>query len=153
MGWWSTDILGGATPLDFIWEFESHIGLDDENGAIYPVRDLVDNKPLREKIRNAFNKSPEDWLSVSEIKRDEEDRSISAQVGAVIAMACGVDMTEEYKEKVVKYILEDDWMRECHERELAILKLVNAVREYKSGEIVVVKSRGLFEVMAEKEGE
>lgn len=148
MGWWSTDILGGDEPLDDIWEFEGLVGLGEDE-AIYPVRDLAEKESLQGKIRDAFNKSPEAWLNISEEKLDNDSRSISAQVGAVIAMACGVDMPEKYKEKVVKYILEDDWMQECHDRELAVLKLVNAVREYKSGDIVIIKSQGLFEKMAE----
>lgn len=154
MGWWSASILGGDTPLDMIWTFEDHFNLD--RGSLYPL----DNWP--ERTRNTVRKSIEKdhngfWQAVFKAKDMAgcEGREIAVQVGAVIWLNSGADMSMAVKKIFIKAAKEDKWANEGdefdnQERKRVMADLINIIRSY-TGVPILVESEGLFEVIAKKE--
>ena len=153
MGWWSTDILGGDQPLDDVWDYEKYAGLKGyakdggEDEVIYPLEAMTDY--VKAKVKEAFNRDPMAWLAIAKDTSDDPDyQAISAQVGAVIALAVGADMTDMYKHEALHLIVQDEWAKEDDRRQASVGELMKAIREYK-GKPTVINSKGLFQVIAE----
>ena len=144
MGWWSTDILGGDTPLDWEDEFYGLAGVDKFEGAPkgkvnYIPADVLDKMQFEFAAR----------LDASDKWSEPE---IGYQVLAVMMMRAGASIDPEVKGKMVTAALGDEWAKENSEREETIQGLVTALSQYDGSTPIMIKSRGLFEVMAEKLG-
>ena len=74
---------------------------------------------------------------------------IGYQVLAVMMMREGASIDPVVKGKMVAAALGDQWAKEDSEREETIHGLVKALRKYNGKTPILVKSRGLFQVMAE----
>jgi len=147
MGWWSTDILGGDSPLDAIYDYERHVELSKDE-SIYPLEKMT--PAIENKIKEVFNKNPMAWLQIA--KNDNYEQDVVAEVGAVILMAVGADLPEKYKTEVIKMIEQDEWAMENQERKGKIDNLITAIKGYKKGIPTVIANKGLFEVIFEGEG-
>lgn len=151
MGWWSTDILGGDTPLDFKSEFYSKLKLDQF-------------KDKGDKVKTAFEKYQKKFVSDGEMDNilnkwgcgepDESyyrnHKSIGYQVLAVILMENGCQISYDLKDIMLDWIPTDDWASEDGERKTTIQNLVKALKAYDGSVPFKIKSKGLFEVWAEK---
>lgn len=142
MGWWSTDILGGDTPLDWEDEFYGIAGVDK----------------FKDAPKGRINYIPKDVLEQRQFEfSDLLDASINYmepgigyQVLAVMMMRAGASIDPVVKGKMVAAALGDQWAKEDSEREETIHGLVKALGQYDGKTPILIKSRGLFQVMEEK---
>jgi hypothetical protein len=151
MGWWSTDILGGDTPLDFKSEFYSKLKLDQF-------------KDKGDKVKTSFEKYQKKFVSDGEMDNilnewgcgepDEsfyrDYKSIGYQVLAVILMENGCQISYDLKDIMLNWIPTDNWASEDDERKTTIQNLVKTLTAYDGSVPFKIKSKGLFEVWAEK---
>ena len=141
MGWWSTDIMGGDTPLDWEDEFYGIASVDKFEGAEKGKCNYIP-KDILEKRQFGYA----DLLDAS-INYMEPD--IGYQVLAVMMMRAGASIDPVVKGKMVAAALGDQWAKEDSEREETIQGLVKALSQYDDKTPILIKSRGLFQVMAE----
>jgi len=142
MGWWSTDILGGDTPLDWEDEFYGIAGVDKFDNAPkgrinYIPKDILEQKQFEYAERLD---SSEKWA----------EPEIGYQVLAVMMMRAGASLDPEIKGKMVTAALGDEWAQEDSEREENIQGLVQALSQYDGKTPILIKSKGLFEVIYDK---
>ena len=138
MGWWSTDILGGDTPLD--WEDEFY-----EMANVEKWQEKTKSNIPKEVIE-LHQKSFSDLLDSTGYSGEGE---IGYQVLAVMMMRVGASIDPVIKAKMVTAALGDEWAKDDSEREETMQGLVKALSQYKSGTPILIKSKGLFQVMAE----
>lgn len=140
MGWWSTDIMGGDTPLDFEDEFFGICNVEKfpEGGGMASL--------TKEDITNHLDEI------IASISKEKYDQGIGYQVLAVIMLKAGAPISSELKFEMVKACQDDEWAQEVEERQVSVLGLINALEAYDNKTPIKIKSRGLFEVMAEKLG-
>jgi len=142
MGWWSTDIMGGDTPLDYKDEIFGICEVDEfpEGGgrAELTAKDLEANLS---KILEFLNENR--W----------GEAEIGYQVLAVLMMKAGARIDLPLKVRMMEATAADEWAQEDEDRAAAINGLYAALKIYDGKSPIVIRSRGLFEVMVEKLGE
>lgn len=155
MGWWSADVLGGDTPLDMIWTFEDHFKLG--RGTLYPLENWST------KTRSIVKRSIEGdhngfWQAVFKAKElaGWSGGEVAVQVGAVIWLNSGADMSMAVKNILIKAAKNDVWANEGDEydnteRKAVMKNLEDKIRGY-TGTPILVNSEGLFDVIAKKMG-
>jgi hypothetical protein len=140
MGWWSTDILGGDTPLDCLGFYEEKTGVPD----IYPLEQLTPEKA--DALRKHIEADDMAWLRLADETYCEH--SVAVQVGALLAMTVGAKLGNEYKLAAIPVILDDEW---AGEGEPARVRTINGFAKTLTGYVGMptpIPSRGLFEAMA-----
>ena len=135
MGWWSVDILGGDTPLDYLGEISDMIGVE----SLYTESDIPG---VKEKLAGLIPKVIDGTLFDS----DEYKYWIGYQVFAVKLLEYGVSLDDDVKEILISHIEQDEW--QDAERVKVIDNLISEIKKY-NGEIVKINSKGLFEVIGE----
>lgn len=151
MGWWSTTIMGGDTPLDF-------------KSEIFEVIDRDQFKDTGAKVRVPLEKSQSLFLNgkIDDImnrwgcgKPDEtfykEYKSIGFQVLTVLMMGYGCKIQPELKALMREWILQDGWAKEDNERQGNIDDLIKKLDSY-NGSAIAVKSESLLQKWQEKIG-
>lgn len=138
MGWWSTGIMAGDSPLDWEDEFYSLCGVqkwseDSDKMAKIPKAKLEANT---EKI-----------VSVIERERGWE-KQIAYQVLGVLLMKSGCSIEENLKTNIICAAHLDEWAEEDPGRKKDCEAFIQKIKEYK-GTPTEVPSKGLFEVFGE----
>jgi hypothetical protein len=139
MGWWSKDIMGGDSPLDAKDEIYGICNVEEfgDDGREITREDIEANLPeILEKFRGTENN---EYYS---------DRAIYFQVLGVLMMETGAPISEELKAEILENSKTDEWASEDEERKQIVEGFHTAIESY-DGTPIVIKSRGLFEVMAE----
>jgi len=141
MGWWSTSIMGGDTPLDFEDEFFHACNVEkfpEEGGKA---------ELSKEDIANHLNEMLE------YIHKTGDDQNIGYQVLAVLMLKAGAFISGDLQDFMMQACENDEWSQESDERKLATDGLINALASYDNEHPIIIKSKGLFEVMFDKLGE
>jgi len=140
MGWWSTTIMGGDTPLDFECEFNER----PETSTKKALGSITDIDKQIDEILNKWGcgKPGEDFYI--------DYKSIAFQVLAVQIMKHGASITEENKSLFIEWIKKDHWAEEREERKESIDNLIDTLTSYKGTIPVKIRSEGLFEVISDK---
>ena len=138
MGWWARDIMGGDAPLD--WE--------DNFYSICKVEKFIEG-PNGPKIAPLKKKDIEDNLGKIMQTLTNTGGSIGYQVLSVLMMKAGAVIDQDMKSEFIKRIEADEWAREDEDRKRIIQGLVEALKTYNSKTPIIVRSKGLFEVLAE----
>lgn len=135
MGWWSTDIMGGHTPLDM--EIIIYQALDLEMDS--PLPKEIDLEPMLKKVKN----DDEYWLG--------EGANIFYQVLGVMMMKYGCTIPDHLKKQMIESAKNDEWAKEdgADKRKDVMNNFIKALKSY-DGTPIKITSKGLFEVMAEK---
>lgn len=141
MGWWSTDILGGDTPLDWEDEFYGIARVDKFDGSAKGKINYIPKEILEKK---QF-----EYADLIDASTKWMEPDIGYQVLAVMMMRAGASIDPEVKGKMVTAALGDQWASEDSEREKTMQGLVKALSQYDGKTPILIKSRGLFQVMAE----
>jgi len=139
MGWWSKDIMGGDSPLDAKDEIYGICKVEEfgDNGREITREDLEANLPrILESFRGTENN---EYYS---------DRAISFQVLGVLMMKTGTPIPEELKAEILENSSADEWATEDEERKQIVEGFHAAIESY-DGTPIVIRSRGLFEVIIE----
>jgi len=136
MGWWSTDIMGGDTPLDF----------EDEIFDICKVEKFPDEGGRNELSKEDIEQNLGEILAMLEKSNDY----IGYQVLSVLMMKTGARIPESLFSLLEDSCHLDEWAKESDERKESVDGLLAALRAYDNQNPIIVRSRGLFEVMAEK---
>jgi len=139
MGWWSTDIMGGDTPLDYKDAFYDICGVDEfpETG--------VRVKLTREDMETHLNEMVE-FID----KNEWDDSDIGYQVLGVLLMRAGATINGDLRDFIMQACENDAWATMDDERQIATTNLFNAIRDYENGTPVVITSKGLIRVITEK---
>jgi len=127
MGWWSTDILGGDRPLDYLYELGQKIGVED----LYTEKNIPGVKEKLEGLITSINNG-------TLFDEEEYEYYIGYQVLAIKLLEYGVKIPVKTKNALIHYINEDVWAQEDEERKETIDNFV--------------RSKGLFEVIGIKLG-
>jgi hypothetical protein len=139
MGWWSKDIMGGDTPLDAKDEIYGICNVEEfgDEGRELVREDIEANLPkILERFRKAANN---DYYS---------DRAIYFQILGVMMMKTGTPIPEELKIEILENSSTDEWAVEDEERKQIVEGFHTAIKAY-DGTPIHIRSRGLFEVIAE----
>jgi hypothetical protein len=149
MGWWSTTIMGGDTPLDF-------------KSTIFEIIDRDQFKDTGKKVRVPLESSQDLFING---KMDDilkgwgcgktnsafyiNYKSIGFQVLAVLMMGYGCQIKPELKGLMREWILKDDWAQEDQERNTHVKDLLDKLEAY-NGSAVAVKSESLLQKFMER---
>jgi hypothetical protein len=141
MGWWSTDIMGGDTPLDF----------EDEFYGICKVEKFPEGGRMAILTKEDLEENLGEIVSFLEDNRWGE-QNIGYQVLTVLMLKAGARIPESLFGAMEDACRTDEWASENEERREIVEGLHKALVAYDGSTPIVIKSRGLFEVMAEKLG-
>lgn len=147
MGWWSTTIMGGDTPLDFKSEFYRVIKMDQFKDKGVRVKKAFEQAQTQfisgeiDKIMNSWGCGKPDESFYKDYK------SIGFQVLSVLMMENGCELNPELKQMMLEWIPQDSWTQEDDERKKNVDDLLNKVNNY-NNKVTTVKGEGLFEVLA-----
>jgi hypothetical protein len=148
MGWWSSTIMGGDSPLDFKSSYFNSLDMDEFDtpkkivGKTLEERQDFFIKGVRETVdRWGCGKAGEDYHN--------NKMSIGYQVAAVIMMENGVKIKPELKEIMLEWIPQDEWAGEDKERKGYVNNLIESLKSYDGSKEVNTTSKGLFEVFEE----
>jgi hypothetical protein len=141
MGWWSTDIMGGDTPLDF----------EDSFFNICKVNKFPEPGKMNHLSKEDFAKHLDEMLVI--VHKYDYEKEIGYQVLAVLMLKAGAFISGDLKDFMMQACENDEWAQESEERKLATDGLYNALLRYDNEHPIIIKSKGLFEVMAEKLGD
>ena len=134
MGWWSTTIMGGDTPLDYQGDLTDII-----SGGYLTRNDITAAQ---------FENMDEVFVNgkIESLVKSKDDKSIMYQVLMVMAMRVGAKLSSKLKLLAISNIRNDEWQFEDSERKQAIDNLIQTLNQYDGSVRVDVKSEGLFEV-------
>ena len=134
MGWWSTTIMGGDTPLDYQSDLTDII-----SGGYLTGNDITAAQ---------FENMDEVFVNgkIESLVKNKDDRSIMYQVLMVMAMRVGAKLSSKLKLLAISNIRNDEWQFEDSERKEVIDNLIQTLNQYDGSIRVKVKSEGLFEV-------
>lgn len=134
MGWWSTTIMGGDTPLDYQGELTDII-----SGGYLTNNDITAAQ---------FENMDEVFVNgkIESLVKYKDCRSIMYQVLMVMAMRVGAKISSKLKLLAISNIRNDEWQFEDSERKEVIDNLIQTLNQYDGSIRVKVKSEGLFEV-------
>lgn len=137
MGWWSKDILGGDTPLDYQEDILNII-----SGGYLTERDVTAEQ---------FENMDEVFVNgkIDSIAQTKDEKSIAYQVLAVIGMRVGAKISIKLKTLMASHIRQDEWKNEDNDRRVIIGNLMDALYNYDGTTPVKINSQGLLEVYAE----
>jgi hypothetical protein len=147
MGWWSVDILGGDTPLDFKGAIYEQLNLDQFKSLV-AVRKSAFSAKTGEEFNDMISSIIERW-GCGELGTpfNNEMHSIGYQVLAVEIMDCGATIPEETLAKMAEWIPKDPWSQEDTERREKVNELIYALNVY-DGVPLRIRSKGLMEVFS-----
>jgi hypothetical protein len=140
MGWWSTSIMGGDTPLDF----------EDDFFDICKVEKFPEGGGMATLTKEDFTNHLDKMLECIHKYKGEEN--IGYQVLAVLMLKAGAFISGDLRDFMMQACENDEWAQENEERKVETDGLFNALASYDNEHPIIIKSKGLFEVMAEKLG-
>lgn len=153
MGWWSTDILGGDSPLDWkaslynkldIPYFSEEQGIKTHDGYGLITPDDMNRTTQNNLIQYVLESTQESFDKWGEC----DSRSIGMQVLALMILKSGAKMTNKNKKELSKWIKLDEWATEDHERKNHIDELLYAIEKYDNTPMKY-QGKGLFQKLAE----
>jgi len=137
MGWWGHDVLGGDEPLDDLYDYEQKLGVDE----LYSPSRWDDAK--RQSVRDAINADQDGYLKLA-----SSENEVMMQVGAVVLMCAGAEMTDAFRKAAIKAGEEDLWAKEDDEERVRKMEeFVDTVKEY-DGTPVKYTTEGLMSKFA-----
>ena len=149
MGWWSADIMGGDTPLDFKGMFEDTFGVADPE-------DWYGEGPAPE-YRVPTSEEAEEFLNECQgLGWGGGDGNIAAQVAGFLVMERAAPMSDELRTRVLEGI-DNEFSEGCGEwndpeerkGELADFRQRVAAYPAAGGEVEMPETKGLFQKLAE----
>jgi hypothetical protein len=130
--------MGGDNPLDF----------EDEFFGICEVEKFPENGVHNKLTKENFAKHLDEMLEY--IHKSGSDQNIGYQVLAVGMLRAGALISGDLQDFMMQACENDEWAQVSEERKLATDGLYNAISSYNNEDPIIVKSKGLFEVMADK---
>lgn len=134
MGWWSTSIMGGDTPLDIEAEiFEICVDTDTE--------DELNAQVLEGNISQI----------VKTLREQEyhERKSVGFQVLGFTMMTKGATISPELKTEIIEWSKKDEWAEEDGERATIIQNFCNSLEIY-DGRPVTINDEGISELVSKE---
>lgn len=151
MGWWSTTVMGGDSPLDAEGDLYDIIfeGSKYQDGC-----ERMDAEDEGELTKEAISKALLERLPelLERVRGPALDLDIHRQVLGVMILKYGVpitDLTSEAIELAIDGAKCDEWAHEDEERAAHMEAFILQLNEY-DGNLTEVKHEGLFEKLAEK---
>lgn len=138
--------IGGDSPLDF----------EDDIFGICVVNkfpedfNLGEDKPVELTKKDFEMHLPKILEHLRKQENDEfyDEFAIGFQVLGVLMMKCGAPISDELKAEIIQASETDSWAKEDAERKTIVDGFHEAIRSY-NGKPIIIRSRGLFEVIAD----
>lgn len=150
MGYWSSDIMGGDNPLDWKDRIYDICKVEEFTDIVAPSPDSprwIQNKLTSKDLTDNL---PEILKMIDEASGYSDDVNIALQVLGVLMMEAGAPIPEDLKKRMFNACNEDEWSKTDAERLKATDGMIKALALYDVKTPIVIRSRGLFEVRAEK---
>ena len=144
MGWWSTTIMGGDTPLDMQHAIGKHLGGEIGKESLELAQEELAQTGIDAILNRWGCGKPDEAFYI-------DKKSIGFQVLAYLMLQHGCEIKPEVKALMLENIPKDEWAAEDTERKTHIDNLIQALENY-NGEPVQLTREGLFEVLAKKLG-
>jgi hypothetical protein len=146
MGWWSTTIMGGDTPMDWECIFYDTLKIKmfkPKNGGYnkIPKKKLEESQDSLVRKINAMKKKG--WTS----------QDIGLQVLGVTMMEAGAKINNKNKVLILDAAKKDGWAKEDEERRHHIDNFVLALQSYDGTKSASTTKEGLFEVIGKSMSE
>ena len=146
MGWWSKNILGGDSPLD--WKSELYNKIDIQYEDNFGYRTLKPNDMSNKTQNNLIQYVLESTQTTFDKWGECDSRSIAMQVIALMVIESGAKITKKNKKELSKWVKLDEWATEDDERKENIDDLLSVIKEYDSTPMIY-QGKGLFQKLAE----
>ena len=148
MGWWSEDIMGGDTPLDFQGSIYEKLGSNWQTSRSEKKR--VFEQASTETLAGLIPTIVTQW-GCGEPGEDfhTSETGIGYQVLAVEMMGCGSPISDSLRADMLKWIPLDGWAQEDEDRYSKIQNLLEKLKGYNSTP-TTIESKGLMQVYREK---
>ena len=134
MGWWSTDIMGGDSPLDF----------EDEFYDIAAVTKFPESGGKTELSKEVVEKNFDKFVAA--VKKCTYEPEIGWQVLAVVSLNAGIKIPVAAMAEMRQACVNDQWAKEEEKRRETVDSLLSALNKY-NGTPIIITSKGLFEVI------
>jgi hypothetical protein len=130
MGWWSTAVMGGDTPLDAQGDIHDVIMTDKQHEAQYD-RDLTPKE--LEMVRGKLSAFLDNSKKIENMaaRYGCDDAEIFMQVVGVIAMEFGVAIPAKLKREIIQAAKRDDWSFEDKGRRKAMKSFIDDIKKFK----------------------
>jgi hypothetical protein len=138
MGYWSTVIMGGDTPLDYQGDMIDLCGVDYSTF----VDGDYDLTSIRSEIESNYDKLTEFCDNVN-----YGDPNIAYQVLGVLILESGAKLPDDIADKIYAAAMNDEWAKESAERKVNMYAFISQLTTYDraGGTPTKVKYEGLFE--------
>lgn len=149
MGWWSGDILGGDTPLDFLGDFASicecpMLDTDESAKSDTDAQDIYGYPFTRKQVEKFLDPL---FLRAG---KDKYSPEIGLQVLGYLVLFTGAEISKIQQDLLVVAGQSDEWANEDASRRKHVNAYIAAMREHKAGTSVNLKTKGLFEKLNER---
>lgn len=149
MGWWSTCVMGGDTPLDLQGVLCDAMGVDFDDGGYHFTREQLEENLLR---LVTVIKEPCKWWS--------HHKDTHFQVLGHMLLETGAEIPESLRERIVRAAMEDsDWRTRPldepddgnydPERRASMETFAAAIKAHVAGTPTHIRQEGLFEKIEE----
>jgi hypothetical protein len=131
MGWWSTEINGGDTPMDIEGCLASFMGLNqDEDADADEWLTPVSSGWLTMEVVEAFLEKETDLLDES---IDHNETSILFTVLGALLMEAGAAIPEDFRKRITVHARHDTWAETSEERKVVIEEFIETLENYVDG--------------------
>jgi hypothetical protein len=143
MGWWSTTIMGGDTPLDYEDLIYDICGVEKWPEGLKNMG-VIDKDLFEMKLPRILEE-----YSTLKNTRMTDHVAIAYQVLGAMMMERGFRMHDDLKKTILDASATDEWADQDDDRRKNVDGFEEAIKKY-DGTPIKLKSKGLFEVIAEK---
>jgi hypothetical protein len=142
MGWWSTTIMGGDTPLDFEGRIYEALGIE-----------MFGKRGYNEIPKKKFEDKQNDVVkAIEELGKKGWDVQIGLQTLGVMMMKSGAKINRKNKPLIIDAAESDEWAKEDKERRKHVNNFVTALRSFTGKKKVLITNEGLFEAFEKHKG-
>ncbi len=140
MGWWSTCIMGGDTPLDLQGAICQAMGLrfDYEKAGYNYTRTLLEER-VQDVVACIEDTGDSAWWN------HYGDRNIAYQVLGYMFLETGADLPSALRGRIVKAARDDEWAKEDPRRRAVMDNFIAALGAHVAGTPTKLLQVGLFE--------
>lgn len=139
MGWWSTNIYGGDSPLSWREIIYSKIGAEE-----YDQKNNLSSIPI-----DALSEKINEVIELISNSTDENDKNIGYQVLAAIILHSGFDLesNQNLKNSIIGSIEDDEYAREDFERRIVMKNFLRQIKKYNPSEPIDINLVNVYETV------
>lgn len=129
MGWWSTEINGGDTPMDIESTLATFMGLDLDEASEEWSTPVESGRLTYEVVRRFI---ANDIGLVNKMFNNNESSILYTVLGELL-MEAGAKIPAKFRKDIIGHARLDAWADESPEREIVIEEFIEALENYVDG--------------------